>query len=235
MWKNGPGFNYCAGAPFSPAPTSFWTFDLAQTTNVAMDIMPAQNTGYFNNVLTGRGHGILRQSIYLNGTAYVDIPDSQSLRFASSGVTVSLWLYIPKGSMPSDLGRMMNVFDKQNGYSGFGLWIDSSNHPGFITGGGGSVTTTQQLQPGLVYHIAATYRPGDYLRLYINGQLAGTSTSIATMAREYTQDLRIGASAASKNNFFVGNIDEITFWTQALSATDINRVYQVSHTHSGFQ
>jgi len=74
---------------------------------------------------------------------------------------------------------------------------------------------------------------GASLRGYVNGVLDGTTAASGTVqATDYP--LRIGAYApvngTASKSYFPGRIDELTFYSRALSASEIVAIYNAGHT-----
>jgi hypothetical protein len=198
--------------------------------------MPAGNNASPYRVRTVDNLAIHAQSAFFDGVdSYVAIPDSPSLRFATTGMTVSMWIMIPPGGLPSELGRLFNVLDKQNDQNGWGLGITPSasaacpagNCPYFYTKGNGQVnwvTANVSLRENNGVHVTATYQPGGSVSIYVGGAPAG-STPCTITPSDNNQAFWIGSSAYWRNNYAAAYIDEVGFWQQALSAAQVRALY----------
>ena len=92
---------------------------------------------------------------------------------------------------------------------------------------GGTLLSKSVLQAGLWYHIAAvdSGSAGNYvLKLYINGVL-DTSVTVPGPNVGANPSLVFGRDAASVQNFFSGQIDELKIWKVARSAAQISSTF----------
>ena len=170
--------------------------------------------------------GKVGQAFSVNGTAgsFVEVPDSANLNFGStSPITVDLWAF-RSGSAP-----VQHIMGKRNdcGFSGF----DINYQMGFASPGGlffgahqGSVSTGTDLPLHTWTHLAATF-DGTTFRFYVNGQLSGTGTG--TLGLTFPVPLRIGTSGTCHNfgQGFEGLIDELEIFDRALSAFEIQAMF----------
>lgn len=69
------------------------------------------------------------------------------------------------------------------------------------------------------HHLAATY-DGYYMRIYIDGVLAGSNAFAGTITVN-TNPLTIGGQAGFANEFFQGKVDDARVWKRALSQCEI--------------
>ena len=70
------------------------------------------------------------------------------------------------------------------------------------------------------HHVAAVY-DGVNRSVYIDGVLSGTNTKTGNILSNGSRNT-IGNSITNGTTPFAGNIDEVRFWTKALTACDIN-------------
>jgi hypothetical protein len=85
-----------------------------------------------------------------------------------------------------------------------------------------SVPVSQPLHLFVTYDSAS----GDF-RSFLNGQEIAAQTSVSGPLRSHTQPLDIGAPAElADNRFFKGVIDDVRIYNRALSASEINQIYQ---------
>ena len=77
---------------------------------------------------------------------------------------------------------------------------------------------------GLWHHIVGTWNAGgDEIKLYIDGELQGTTTGLSTLAGSVAK-ASIGNNA-NDENFFLGNIDEVSLWDTVLTAANVTTYY----------
>jgi len=178
----------------------------------ANDIIGTNNGTLVNGATFASG--MVGQSFSFDGTDdYVQVPDSASLDLTAQ-ITIDAWVY------PTVLGR--RVVDKITAGGSDGYLLDT--WPGnvrFIVGNIGVVGSTP-LSTGVWTHIAGTYN-GSQLRVYVNGVLDGSvNTNIAIPANNLP--LRIGADQ-NGSNLFNGLIDEVEIFDRAISAEEIQSIY----------
>jgi hypothetical protein len=147
----------------------------------------------------------------------VDVPDAPTLDFGPlDSVTISLW--VKKTSNPAVyhiLGKRegCGTMNYQLARDGGGVHFNSAN-----AGPGRVNTSVDDLPNGIWTHVAATY-DGSSLKMYIGGIEVGSASPFA-LGVPNDAPLRIGASGTCGNNF-PGLIDEVRFYSPALSAQDV--------------
>ena len=213
-----------------PAPAglvSWWQAD-----SNAQDI-----TGLNNGSLVGGAsftNGEVGTGFSFNGAGqFVEIPDSPSLRF-SNELTVELWykdtgttaghyygLLAKRGPYPSGCNYGIDMLTGPSGV--LQVYIQDPNYGGYLASDSPVPT------PGTFHHVAATYRQAAAeqveLRTYIDGQLVQTGMVSGNLARTLNNaPVTIGADDPNET-YFVGIIDEPTIYSRALSATEIQTIY----------
>jgi hypothetical protein len=181
-------------------------------------------------------NGMVNRGFYLNGSnAYVQIPDSASLK--PTNVTVEAWVWLDPNASPSSLEYI--VFKKNSwpylfeGYSllkenrpnGNGTYTDRFSF--VITSSGNQKInySTTAVQRGVWYHVAGTYdRSSGYSRLYVNGVLE--SSIYAGFELDYgTRPVFIGTSGEAFDGKLAGIADEISIYNRALATNEIAAIY----------
>jgi hypothetical protein len=185
------------------------------------------NTGIISGATWTSG-GIYGNALSFNGTdASVSIPDSASLDL-TNGMTLEAWV---KPSAPAS-GQSAIVAKEQTNdpfnvvayalYSADGSGNAPSVHGTFNYRGqnyGQSATGAASLPTNTWSYVAGTF-DGAMLRLYVNGQLAGSRiVTFNAPLTTTTAPLRIGGDFA--NEFFAGLIDEVRVYNRALSQVEI--------------
>ena len=89
---------------------------------------------------------------------------------------------------------------------------------------GADISTNKQLSLNRWYHITATHN-GTYSAIYLDGKLLGTGN--ATLATTQTS-INIGVSTVLTYGFTNGNIQEVAIFNKALSAQEIQAIYNQS-------
>ncbi|MBK8983675.1 MAG: proprotein convertase P-domain-containing protein [Ignavibacteria bacterium] len=152
------------------------------------------------------------------GNSYVSYKSNSELN-PNTAITVEAWVY------PTALPTSMAVIGK-NYLTGYYFGIESTGRFIFFPRGAGfflrsRVNGTVQLNKWA--HIAATY-DGSVTRLYLNGLLDTTTTSITGLAGSNTDSLFIGADrqSGSPAYFFSGLLDNVRIWKSARTLAEIS-------------
>ena len=87
---------------------------------------------------------------------------------------------------------------------------------------GRNLCSKSHLEPGRWYHLAAVYKPGQYMRLYINGILDNEKTS-EIPARLSTDDAPLLVGACGRS-YFEGRMDGVRIYGRALSAEEVSHI-----------
>jgi hypothetical protein len=157
---------------------------------------------------------------------YVLVPDSRSLD-VSSGLTIEAWV---KTSGTADYSRIVDkYYDPAMGGNNTGYGV------GFHTGGtmrcdigngSGSYAVafnSTVVTDGRWHHVAAVFTPLQ-ATLYVDG-IAGTVVALAGFAPNTTQPLYLGEDPATSDRFYTGLLDEVSLYNRALSAAEIQTIY----------
>jgi hypothetical protein len=200
----------------------------------------ADTFGLNNGTLVGGvtfAPGEVGQAFSFNGSSgYVSIAPSASLDVGQGqGLTIEAWIN------PADATTMRPLVEWNNGSGGYGVhfWINQptpfGSGPGCLyanlvdtSGQGHSVyspaglVTTNGFQ-----HVALTYdRASGTATFYYNGSVAGQQF-IGSYAMQTSYPLYFGyrISGDAAGTLFYGGMDEISIYSRALSATEIQGIY----------
>ncbi len=205
----------------------YWSFngkDLSGTT--AYDISGAGNNGTLTNgpIVT---EGKIGQGLSFDGNNdSVNITYNANLNLTSA-ITLSAWVKTSKstkqvilnrttGSSPYN-GYELNVSDDYGNCGGTG----STGRPGFWMGTtSGSLCAKQRIDDGNWHLVTASY-DGTTGRIYVDGVL-DTATAMTNQLNNTSSTLYIGTQVTS---FFQGSIDEVRIYNTALSAAQIQTLY----------
>jgi hypothetical protein len=205
-----------------PVPTgliSWWRGD-----GSALDGIGGNNGTWIDGASFAAGK--VGQSFSFNGAGQVVlVPDAASLDPTIS-LTLESWINVTTFSQ-NDASAVMG---KDNPYGSRQYMIGIANvggnwvfraHIG-VPGGLALFNGATALQTNNWYHVAMTY-DGAYLRLYVNGVQDG-SLAVNGPVVTSTEALRIGGSVPGPWDFN-GRIDEVSLFSVALSASQIQSIY----------
>ncbi len=171
-----------------------------------------------------------------NTSSYVMVPESSTLE-PSDALSISMWCNGVQGQACGfGWGTILRKSAAcQAGYlirgcnGGTGFEIDGPN----VSSGGLQISAAFQTFTGTNWqHIVGTYSAADgVLKTYENGVLIN-QTPLTTQLSQ-SGDLYIGgANVAGDNGGFNGSINEVRIYNRALSASDVQQLYQAgSGTH----
>ncbi len=170
----------------------------------------------------GTGYGAVKSVAFNNGLHFsnsasnrVTIPDNAAFDF-SSGFTAEAWI-------KADVLATRNIFSQYgSSQEAFSLFLKSGGIFEFTVTTDGNTdlyfdTTNTGIVTGTWYHVAVTF-DGTTMRAFVDGVASGTKAVSGTMFNS-TAPVEIG----SRNNghYFDGTIDEVRFWSRALTQTEI--------------
>ncbi|MCA9061860.1 MAG: DUF4347 domain-containing protein, partial [Planctomycetaceae bacterium] len=174
--------------------------------------------------------GRIGSAFSLDGTNdYVDLGNMNGL--VLNDFTASAWVYVDAStnigqhrviswddiSTPGADGREEFSIKSSNG----------SNVPDFTILAGGVWTTVTGSPLTTGWHQLVATRSGANLAFYVDGTLAGSSSSANTSAISPEAHMVLGQVSPEYNGeFFNGKIDEAAVFTRALSATEIASLYR---------
>jgi uncharacterized GH25 family protein len=194
----------------------------------------ARDSLNLNNGTTVNGvtfaQGVDGQAFQFNGTNYIQIPDSPTLKPAN--ITVDVWVRFDSLDTPGGFGSgLQYIVNKSNtrtdNFEGFSLtkFRDSSGDRLFFvvtssTGVKVIAGSTSTVVTGQFYHLTGTY-DGSNARIYVNGILEGTA--LAGFPMDYgTRPMFFGTSGeTSLDGKLVGLLDEVHIFNRALAPSEI--------------
>ena len=194
------------------------------------------NTGTLTNMgrATSTVAGKIGQALKFNGTSsYIESPDSLSLD--PTTITISAWIKVT--GKPSTY--YSPIVAKQNTNTNQGYWLDLSTNSKFIFMVGNASTyysinniNATSLTSNKWYQVVTTY-DGSIIKAYLNGALASTTPFADGMTVPTNRNLRIGTDMAGSNGtnfdgYFPGSIDDVRVYNRALSATEVQQLYNQS-------
>jgi hypothetical protein len=155
------------------------------------------------------------QAFSLDGADdFVNVASTVNL---GSAYTVELWVY------PTSASYQNLVSNNQSGVTYGNLYFDgSSGRLEYVQAGGLKTNSSGIIPLNAWSHVALTY-DGAVSRLYVNGAASGTPSGIH--AETFNNPLRFGFSVDSSGSRFQGRLDEISLYSRALSAAEIQAIF----------
>ncbi|OBQ56979.1 hypothetical protein JJL45_02320 [Tamlana sp. s12] len=110
------------------------------------------------------------------------------------------------------------------GQDNFYMQLDSNNYL-IASGGGKTITSDEPLATGVWIHVTARF--GDHLWLYTNGNFSADKVSASGGLATSTSSFSIGRTPDSDSNYFMGEIDEVRVFNEAVYSSPIRKmIYQ---------
>ena len=150
---------------------------------------------------------------------YVEIADAPELDLLTE-LSVATWIKpetIPSSGLKTILSKDENYEFHLNPAGEIFWWWGTNS---FSTSGAG-------ITAGNWYHVAITYKSGKQ-SIYINGVEKGSRTFTGNLPLN-NDPLQIGQDQGYAGRYFHGLIDEVSIYSNALSATDVNDIYLKTH------
>lgn len=162
------------------------------------------------------------------------VPSSATLD-ATGPFSISAWVRrASTGSYHTIVDRGLGVSDPDSSYT---LRLETTDVAIFDWEQGGTnsgITSTQTFTDGQWHHVAGVF-DGAANRIYVDGELAGSSGTVFTPTVT-EQSLQIGArlrSGPTYDLYFEGLIDEVAFYDRALTPGEIEQLAGVAVPSAG--
>jgi len=211
------GFHYVAAEPDRQGLVAHWRLD-EESGTVAQD----SSENYLNGALSGASwtSGTLEGAAYFNGSdQYVSVPNSSLLSFPSGSFSISVWVN-PQDS----LGRAV-LAKGEGGQPDWSEYILTVNSGGFWFKGAWRASTALSSVPvGVWTHLVVAF-DGTTLRFYKNGTLMNSLVPTGTYATVTSYGFYLSRQGAGGYNNFAGLIDEVRFYSRALSASEVGYLF----------
>jgi Concanavalin A-like lectin/glucanases superfamily len=171
--------------------------------------------------------GEVGEAFSLNGTdAFVLAPDVPDLDPTSAG---SQDAWVKFNQLPSVAGHIMEIIGKGGFGTDFDLQAEADNRFHFYIAAGAEVSSTTTIQTGVWYHVAGTWDSKTGLKIYVNGVLEGTNAALVTRTASGAA-LMIGNQPAFGPRLFNGLIDEVQVFDRALTAAEVETIFEAGST-----
>ncbi|MGB0757304.1 MAG: LamG domain-containing protein [Patescibacteria group bacterium] len=148
----------------------------------------------------------------------------------TGAMTVSVWVRSEADNnerlISKIAGAADRAFDLSTDAGTGGYWAqftiyDASNN-------GYSTYSSAQIDNNEWHLVTGVYKPGEYVALYIDGELDSLNTSnIPTSQRDDGNTLWVGSdNSATPQNDFDGQMDDVRIYNRALSDDEVNQLYE---------
>jgi len=186
---------------------------------------------------SGKLAGAVDYSTALNDISAFSVPTNETLDLDSMSFSISLWVKIPSNTYSYADGKDCYLIQKGTMEANTGKWYGLQLKDNNLTfaiddGKNKSSLSVKMEEDNNIYDnewdniVAVRDLKTKKIYLYINGTLAGsTSSSSTTNIGQMDKMLTIGNSVENKP--YRDRLDDIRFYNNALSASDIEEIYQM--------
>lgn len=210
----------------APGLLSWWAGD-----GNATDLTGGNNAAPQGNVSYTTGK--VGQAFALASNGYLSVGNPTNLRLTSA-MTINAWINptvaLSSGNLTAIVTKWAQVFNVQADTDGFGFWMQQNGSAlnlfaaVHLAGGtsephaiGGNVPLNTWS------HVAMTF-DGANIVAYVNGQAVATSPAAGSIISS-TRNILIGREDSTQPRPFTGGMDEIQIHGRALSAAEIQAIY----------
>ena len=174
------------------------------------------------------------EALEFNGSDdFVEVLNSPTLNI-DGAVTILAWINL-KGGYPNQYGHIAGI-NRVGGqtedayYLNVGYYNREHDRVSMgIIGEGVQETPLQgetQVSQDVWTFVAGTFSPGEFMRVYINGELDGELNAAPDQTQVALTSFTVGAVMASTDYSFQGVIDEVVVYKRALTEDEIQRVME---------
>jgi len=193
------------------------------------------NDSIFGNngtaINTGFAAGEVGQAFSFDGASgYVSVPDSPLLDSFATNITIELWM--KAGQLTANADWKGLVTKGNDSWRLMATSLDRTVYVAFSGATPSDLAGTRIVNDGQWHHVAATY-DGNQMSLYVDGTLDKSQLATGPVFQN-SEPLCLGADskayvpscACSKlGYFFNGWVDEVSLYSRALSAAEIQAIY----------
>jgi hypothetical protein len=195
---------------------SFWELD--ETSGTRIDAHGSINLSSDNGV--GSAAGKINNAASFNDSWF---SSSNTYDLTTTGFSVSTWV----NGTPSDIGPVMGQW--QSGI-GFLVGLDSgyfgTDKFTFVLGNEPSYYIMSYAYSSGWHHLVGVYDPvADTAKLYVDGVLRDTETSIPTIPLDGSATFKMGTVDTGGEFVYNGLVDSTGLWNRQLSDSDVSLLY----------
>lgn len=208
------------GVLSSTTPLSSWTFNTNANDSVGTNNGILQNGASIDNVDYATGGG----SLNVDGVNdYVDVGSPPEFNFGSGDFTYMAWI---KTSVVGGGNRI--IAQDRNLNQQRSLVYLAGNVASFrCRDSSGNMLNADGITPlndGQWHHLAGV-RNGSTGYIYVDGELDGSATNVATGSCDGDTYTTIGGRPQTSSLYFNGKIDQVKIYNVALGGTEIQAIY----------
>jgi hypothetical protein len=199
------------------APVAEWLFDEGKGVCVT-----DSSGNYLDGTLFGAAwvKGVRGSALAFDGNDFVEVPHDNILNNGNM-LSVEAWI------CPEEMIRYQKIITKTPGqYYDYSLFCGDKDNVGFAVKVGSTAysvySPANSVPRGNWTHVVGVY-DGKNVIIYINGKEAGKNPAAGPIM-DHGGVLRIGGDAYASN--YQGRIDEIRIYDRALTANEVNALYQ---------
>jgi len=201
---------------------AYWKLDGNGNDSVASFNMTAQGSGFtYVAAKINTGADLERNNPnYMSSTA--------SASFSSAAYSVAFW--INGETLGASVYYIFSKCKNTPTTAGYAIYSTSNGKiilQHFVGGADPTLTSTATLSTATWYHVVITYASGT-ATIYING--ASDNSGSLTAFNASTNGQFIGSDDQASNTFD-GIVDEVGYWSRALTSTEVSKLY---NSGSGF-
>jgi hypothetical protein len=138
--------------------------------------------------------------------------------------TLSAWVYFSE--LPSAALRIFHIVGKSGFARDLDLQAEPDDHFHFYVavGAPNTVVSKTKIVPDTWYWVAATYRAGDRIALYVDGAREAERAIAGVIRRGNLGPITVGENATFNGRHFHGFIRDVALWNRALTAEQIGAI-----------
>lgn len=156
---------------------------------------------------------------------YLSAPNHVNITFGNYNFSVSAWVYLPVAYQTSNEHKIVS-----KGWAGANAW--GLTHDGrearFRMSDGAATTYSATcfncLSPQEWHHVVGVWN-GSGIRVYVDGERGPVEVTKTGLTMSTTSSLDIGSSGVTA---FVGQVDDVTLYRQALTDEEVQFIYEDS-------